>query len=159
MKIELKAVRYAAFASQETSCYTATLYVDGRRIGTVSNEGNGGPDLFHGDHTAYNAADVWCRANLPKWSLGDDSEATRETDLEIYCGELLTEWLYRRDYRKAIKTKLILHYPGKSGLWEVSFRSSIEQALAGAKARYPDATILNQLPETEGLAIYRSSVG
>ena len=42
MKLELKNVKHAAFASQETHCFEATLYVDGKRFATVSNEGHGG---------------------------------------------------------------------------------------------------------------------
>jgi hypothetical protein len=44
MKVELKNVKYSAFASQETHCFEATVYIDGKRVGTVSNEGYGGPD-------------------------------------------------------------------------------------------------------------------
>ena len=43
-KIELKNIKYAAFASQETSCYQGTLYVNGKRFANVSNEGHGGCD-------------------------------------------------------------------------------------------------------------------
>ena len=53
MKIELKAIQYSAFASEETSCYQANLYVDGKKIGTVSNAGHGGCDDFHGDRAAF----------------------------------------------------------------------------------------------------------
>jgi hypothetical protein len=46
MKIELKNVKYAAFASQETSCFEATVYIDGKRAGKVRNEGHGGPNIW-----------------------------------------------------------------------------------------------------------------
>lgn len=47
MKIELRNVRHAAFASQETECFTASVWIDGRREGTVENSGAGGPMMFH----------------------------------------------------------------------------------------------------------------
>ena len=47
MKIELKNVKYAAFASQETSCFEATVYIDGQRTGTVANDGHGGSNHYH----------------------------------------------------------------------------------------------------------------
>lgn len=42
--LELRGVKYAAFASDETACYRATLYVDGRKFCEVSNDGHGGCD-------------------------------------------------------------------------------------------------------------------
>jgi hypothetical protein len=42
MKITLKNFKHAAFASQETYCFEATVYIDGKKAGTASNEGHGG---------------------------------------------------------------------------------------------------------------------
>ena len=47
MKLELKSIQYSSFASQETSCYQAKLYVDGKPFATVGNEGCGGCDYQH----------------------------------------------------------------------------------------------------------------
>lgn len=46
MKLELKNLKIAEFASEETTCYQATVYVDGVRAILASNEGHGGPDNF-----------------------------------------------------------------------------------------------------------------
>jgi len=42
MKLELKNVKHAEFASQETHCFEAKLYVDGVFSAQISNEGRGG---------------------------------------------------------------------------------------------------------------------
>jgi hypothetical protein len=47
MKIELKNVKHSEFASHETNCYQATIYIDGKRVGTVENDGHGGCDSVH----------------------------------------------------------------------------------------------------------------
>jgi hypothetical protein len=47
-KVTIKNLKYAAFASQETSCFEATIYVDGKRFCTARNEGHGGPDSYDG---------------------------------------------------------------------------------------------------------------
>ena len=44
-KSELKNNKYAAFASKDSACYEATLYVDGKRFASVSNSGHGGCDM------------------------------------------------------------------------------------------------------------------
>ena len=46
MKYALKGIKYAAFASQETPCYRASITRDGKKIGEVSNDGHGGSDMF-----------------------------------------------------------------------------------------------------------------
>jgi len=40
--IELKNLKVAEFASEETTCYEATVYVDGKRFCIASNQGHGG---------------------------------------------------------------------------------------------------------------------
>lgn len=45
--ITLKNLKYAEFASEETACFEATVYVDGKRFCTASNQGHGGPNEFH----------------------------------------------------------------------------------------------------------------
>ena len=41
-KFELKNVKYAAFASEDSHCFEATLYKDGKRWCIVSDDGHGG---------------------------------------------------------------------------------------------------------------------
>jgi hypothetical protein len=43
MKIEIKNLKHAAHASEETHCFEATIYIDGARAGTARNAGHGGP--------------------------------------------------------------------------------------------------------------------
>ncbi len=73
-KITIKNLKYAAFASQETSCFEGTVYVDGKRFCIASNEGHGGPDSYD--------------ALPPKggtWSSGEESGAARrELDENVH---------------------------------------------------------------------------
>ena len=153
MKIELKAIQYAAFSSEETNCYTANLYIDGRKIGTVGNDGHGGPDRFHGDHAALAAADAWCKANLPRWQMNGQSF---ETDLEMRCGQLVDEWLVARDLKTALRTKVLLR--NTDGLiYQVRHRDKVSATVEAVKERHPGAAILNTLPFEEALQLYRSA--
>lgn len=47
MIITLKNFKHAAFASQETYCFQATVYADGKKVGVASNEGHGGSTFIH----------------------------------------------------------------------------------------------------------------
>lgn len=51
--IKLTAIKLHQGLSQETPAYTANLLVDGKKIGTLSNDGHGGCDYFHGDWEVY----------------------------------------------------------------------------------------------------------
>jgi hypothetical protein len=46
MNVELKAVKTAHHLSQETIAFSAKIYVDGKRIGVVSNSGTGGGNQY-----------------------------------------------------------------------------------------------------------------
>jgi hypothetical protein len=43
---ELKNVKIAEWASEETTCFDATLYINGKRIGTCGNDGQGGCNRY-----------------------------------------------------------------------------------------------------------------
>lgn len=157
MKIELKNIKHAAFASQETECYQASLWVNGKKIGTVDNEGHGGPDRFYGDQKVYAEADAWCKANLPKWKLNPDDpdEKAHETDLEMHCANLLSEWLTTRDLKRAMKTKILFQNPdGK--VYEIAHKGQTAAAMAAVLRDNPQAKILNSMALTDALAIYKT---
>ena len=46
MKIELKKIDYSERMSEETNCFAADLYIDGKKCGFVRNEGIGGPTSY-----------------------------------------------------------------------------------------------------------------
>ena len=155
MKIELKSVRHSAFASHETNCYTAGLHVDGRRIGTVGNDGQGGCDRFDGDRAAYAATDVWCRANLLKWTgLGDTPQ---DTDLEHHCGTLLDDWLAAKHLRSTLRTNVMFVNPADGRLYQVRHRGAVDRTIAAIARQHPGADVLNAQPFETALARYRTA--
>jgi hypothetical protein len=46
MNIELKNLKINTRLSEETNCFSATIYVDGKRVGEVVNRGQGGPNEY-----------------------------------------------------------------------------------------------------------------
>lgn len=47
MEITIKNLKVAEFASEETLCFEATVYVDGVRSFTAKNDGHGGCNFYH----------------------------------------------------------------------------------------------------------------
>ena len=73
MKIELKNIKTNNALSQETICFSANLYLDGKKLGEVVNRGCGGSHEYsfgfavNGYGKEYQLMDEWCKTNLPKW--------------------------------------------------------------------------------------------
>lgn len=162
-KIELRSVKYSAFASQETSCYSATLFVDGEKWGTVGNEGHGGADYFHGvagrTYAHVEILNGRIAESYPRVELGSGLGTVKAT-LETVCGELLMDVLVAKDLTRAFKTKLVYTRSDKDGVWETSLKQkgklfTHEVVAAALQDRVPGFVSLNALPFEEALAIYR----
>lgn len=156
-KIELKNIKHSAWASQETHCYQATLYVDGVKWGTVSNEGHGGCDLFDGAE-GYDWDDL---AELNKriretYEPYEYEGMTLKLNIEMLCGDLVNQWLRDKDFNRAMKAKVLFTKPNVQGIWQLAVKKplTLEVMLAKAKAQHPQYTYLADLPVDEAKAIY-----
>src|SRR5829696_3496700 len=100
MKIELRNVKIARSLSEETTAYTATIYVDGKPAFHASNHGHGGADMYHAvaGYTGPSEAEIsaWLAENAPPMGPYDPNPATRalydngtSCDLELFVGRLL----------------------------------------------------------------------
>ena len=49
MDLKLKAIKYCEFASEETFCFRANLYLNNKPFAVISNDGRGGCDrvIYH----------------------------------------------------------------------------------------------------------------
>lgn len=158
MEITLKNITVNERLSDETNCFSASLYVDGKKIGVVSNHGTGGPDNFDGDWEAFNNAETWLKENKPAVTLFDDH--TIPMDMELYVGELVEDWRLTRDIKKDLKGKVLFIKPGEPGIQAVSWkgtRTVDERHVNAVAAKYPDATILNALPIDEAKTAYKTA--
>jgi hypothetical protein len=45
-KLELRKIKYVERMSEETNCFVADVYMDGQRIGSMQNDGHGGPNQW-----------------------------------------------------------------------------------------------------------------
>ena len=136
MKLELKAIKYAAFASQETNCFEAKIYKDGKPWAHISNEGHGGPDAL--------------------WPLGDRPRNDKDFWKEVEAR--LQDHLNRKDMKAALRKKAIFVREGEAGIWQMGYRGGKkpDAALyAEVEKKHPGAKILNTMPEDQALAIWK----
>lgn len=110
MKYTLKNVKLQNDMSDETQCFSAAIYCDGRKIGAVQNHGTGGSHEYwfprHEDGEALNKF----AQSLP-----------HEFDFDItdqYIDKLLLEWDTTRQLKRWCKKETLFRLKGdQEGAW------------------------------------------
>ncbi len=162
--ITLKNIKHFAAGSQETHCYTATIYVDGERFATVENNGHGGCDNVHpitGGYESVSELETRIKATYPRIE-SEFFPGGLEPDLEIICGDLVNDHLFRKDFKNAMR-KVSFTIPGKTGIYQLPAKikptaqqlASIKEAAKHPRSKWKDHVILNSLPEEQALALYK----
>ena len=100
MSITLKAVKIHQDMSEETLCFSASLYWNGKRVGSVSNRGCGGCNDYHYDSPAIRKEiRDWVEAEPVFWK--DGSECTFE---KLDC--IVSQIVHEEDEKKWLKNQM-----------------------------------------------------
>lgn len=105
MKIELKNISFNERMSEETNCFVADLYINGKKIGYVKNDGRGGSTDIHALDKEFwsiiKQAEEYCI------SLGivkcEEYNFEYQMTLEHKVDELFEEWLKAKEFKKLEK--------------------------------------------------------
>ena len=163
MKLELKAIKHTAWASEETHCYQAALYVNGKPLAIVSNDGHGGCDRdyahpkFKGDYRAQMKAVHDYFKSLPN-DPSEWNEDGMEQRLEFWCADQVNDWLSACELKKKLKSHVLFQFKYKDGVFQTKFHPTVTNGewvinkQAGQTRR-----ILNDLPFDEALAIWKET--
>ena len=107
MKLTVKNYKRVEWASEETECFQASLYLDGKRIGSADNEGRGGPNHYdfvspEAKQSFDAAVEEWVDSikDDPKWQL-DDGRCFADQD--CFVGEACIAFQREREMKKALK--------------------------------------------------------
>lgn len=143
MNIEIRNLKIAPALSEETTAYTATVYVDGVATFAASNHGHGGGDFYQSLPTAavtLAQVDAWLAVNGPSCDFGD-------CDLEwfVVCHieqvELAAEQKKIRAKFDRILTKSIAALRGND---LVTYKAPpTAENIAKLRAAKPDVVVLN----------------
>jgi len=157
MKIELKSIKHSKFASEETQCYEASLYVDGKKIGVVKNDGHGGSDYFYGDNAAFKAANAWAKT-LPVEvvDLGNGKTFDLEQDVEMICHKILEAHLTSKELKTLLRRN-VMFKDGESRLSVCRWTNTPkvgQQHFDHVQEAHPNAVILNTIAFDSALEIY-----
>ena len=102
--ITLTGIKHTAWASEETHCYQATLYVDGEKWGQVGNDGHGGCDYFHGTGKTYEDLRRLNERIAATFEPYTGFGTSLEYNLEMICGDLVNKWLADREFAKLLRS-------------------------------------------------------
>jgi len=155
--IALQNIKHVAHFSEETHCYTAVLYVNGERCGTVSNRGQGGPDEFHGESgRGYGEIETLNTLIGKTFTPYTYENHELEQNLEMVCGDLVNQWLRDKEFTRAMKAKVLFTKPDMQDIWELSVKKPHTHAtmLDMMKAKHPHYTYLSDLPVDEAKTLY-----
>ena len=160
MKIEIKNVKHSAFASQETHCFQATVYVDGKRSFTAFNEGFGGCNSYQqfkdGDFKEVNAQVSKINEELNKEIIKTSFGEIRN-DLDIVIGDLLNEFLAIREVKQQLRS-IVYVLDGNLYAMPPKLKPTKENIQRVRDTDWWDekAVILNELSLEDAIDVYKT---
>ena len=164
MKITLKNIKHSQFASHETLCFEASIYVDGKRRGTASNGGYGGCTDEYWDDREFGKTVAEYIKTLPELPLPWDNTKTMPQSLDIIIDELMNDWLASKEVKKQIrKGLLVIDKSCEEGQYHIFTHPMLKTNPEGLfshlkreKKIDDDAVCLNLLPIEEAVRVYRT---
>ena len=163
MKVELKNLKHSEFASQETNCFEATVWLNGKRAFCARNDGNGGADSYapldDQDRVEFNGLlnDLINHClTLPKWGSEFGGADDMDVTPEILIGNLVNKMLDTKKLKKSLKAKVL--FINENGIYQTGYgnkRPVDKNLIDMVKDENPDSIILNCLAFSEALDLYR----
>ena len=163
MKIEIKNLKHSEFASHETNCFEASVYADGKRIGVVSNDGQGGCNSYSHPRSTWAPIEDYAKTLPPsKYTMtqnGVQTEVDLPVDIDTVIDGLVTDALYARDLKRQLLNRIM--FIGEDGaMMETSRMDKGTMANWLSKPELMDklkaTQVLNLMPFSDAVKIYRN---
>lgn len=161
-RITLKNIKHAAFASEETYCYSATVYFDGYRCGTVKNDGRGGCDYQYAENEGWPKMMDYIDT-LPKLDSGyPDHENPGNSwmmpqSLETICHDLVTDFLIAKDLKSLLRRCFVWQRAdGEVRQCKRRKEHTVDGMESVIAKTEPTAKLLNAMSFDDALDIYKA---
>ena len=167
-KLELKNISYYERGSEETPCYNATVYVNGKKAIEVSNDGRGGCDSqypypqfmeeWDGENVLRTLNEYCVKTfGTEKYEWGEI-----DIDLEHWC----QKEMYTAQDRKLLKRNMkknVMFFETKEDIskgkyYMIKIQNNIMGLIAYIKDKYPQSIILNDMPFDKALKTFRKEI-
>lgn len=169
-RITIDRLKIAAFASEETFCFSARVLLDGRPFAMASNQGHGGctdirPLPKSGNPAAFEVAEAYCKS-LPiintEFHDKDGQPFSYQPDLEHVVDDLVGEAeldkRVRASYNRTIKKYICYAHDGVMYQYKRAAFPTAEAVAALCEqihAKKPGAAILDMLPSGNAYDLYK----
>ena len=107
--VSVKNVKIHMDMSEETLCFSASVYMDGRRVGTASNRGHGGSNEYRLDPDGRDDINLWLKDADLVWSDGDAVTFER---LDFVIGELVEDFDRQAQIKRWMRTQVLFRLEG-----------------------------------------------
>lgn len=169
MQITLKNVKHYESMSEETNCFEATVYIDGKKAGSVSNRGCGGPNEM--DHDLYLRLTEYAKTLPAETTIINGQSYTFPHSADSLIDKALIAILYEKEakrfrkiFEKDIDTKVL--YVKDGAVYGSKYGPSkalTPEMLAHRTAKISKLlgegyAVLNALPFDEGFALWKQYV-
>lgn len=162
--IELKGLKVHESMSEETNCYEATVYVNGRKAFLARNHGHGGCDVYQTLIDKSGTSDPESIELLQIAHKAAQSLPPLEYDgihlpmsLELMIGKMVEEWRKSRHAKRMTKNgkRTLARTPdmdkGEYRAWNYPLDDKLR---AHILAKYPDAEFLNDTPDYQPICTF-----
>ena len=160
--LEVKNISHYARGSEETPCYNATVYINGKKAIEISNDGRGGMDMQH-PYDAFTYKDVekaneWCKKKFGKESFtytsdGEEEVCSYDIDLEQHCHKVLYDWIDTKLLKKDLKKQWL--FVEKGQLMGYKRKGADEEFKQFFEKNHPNEKCLNFLPFDDALKMFK----
>ncbi len=182
--IELKNLSHNVTFSEETHCFRASIYINGKRMFSASNGGNGGPNFyspsdFGKGKEAFEESMAIAREEakqytLKKIELGEDlqwaidsfGDGKSDELIDWLITDLINEQLTLKEMRKTLKKKVAVYDPKSNDILHLGRDKPTDEILEKYKAHFvlqrndknaKDWIWLNTIPESEAYKYWRTA--
>lgn len=93
MKLELKNLKVHRDMSEETVCFSATIYADGKKAGRVKNEGMGGSNFYYWEDAELGTKIInWAKAQKLKFDFEHLDQIIDDIRADMETARQLSRW-------------------------------------------------------------------
>ena len=143
-----KEITYSTRLSEETQCFAAEVFIDGKKAGTVENRGRGGCHMYY-PHTLRDTLAAHGATLAPKVM----EHGTFDYDADLVIDDLLFDHLIRTELKKKLAKQVL--FQTKDGKLMASPKydaATLVKAIQHFTAK--GETVLNSMDFDAALAIY-----
>ena len=131
LTLTLKNIKQHPDMSDETNCFSASTYVNGKRAGTVRNSGQGDPNLYY-----WKSPEVGHQVEA--WAKEQDTRFEFEK-LDQIVDKILDKWEETRWLKRTCKKKILFSLKGdEKGKWRILTGTWSQKAIDYINNKYGD---------------------